>query len=207
MNPNRRGAITEAAIAYEAVKNGVEVLKPVSEHCRYDLVFGFGQKLLRVQCKSASRIDEVVCVRLVSSRLTPGGYVRTRYQPHEIDLVAAHCPELGRSYLLSPAQVEGNTAVQLRLSKPRNGQRAAIHFAADHEFSGAIAQLGERLHGMQEVAGSSPASSTPSPPGATTIGAHEFRERFGFWMERANAGDEILVTRHGRAFVRLSSPT
>jgi hypothetical protein len=32
--------------------------------------------------------------------------------------------------------------------------------AADHAL-GAIAQLGERLHGMQEVAGSSPASSTP----------------------------------------------
>jgi hypothetical protein len=30
--------------------------------------------------------------------------------------------------------------------------------AADYRL-GAIAQLGERLHGMQEVAGSSPASS------------------------------------------------
>jgi hypothetical protein len=32
-----------------------------------------------------------------------------------------------------------------------------VHYRA---FNGAIAQLGERLHGMQEVAGSIPAGST-----------------------------------------------
>jgi hypothetical protein len=47
----------------------------------------------------------------------------------------------------------------LRLAPARNNQEFAITYAADYEFSGAIAQLGERLHGMQEVAGSSPASS------------------------------------------------
>ena len=32
-----------------------------------------------------------------------------------------------------------------------------------HSVSGAIAQLGERLHGMQEVGGSIPPGSTKSP--------------------------------------------
>ena len=44
-----------------------------------------------------------------------------------------------------------------------NHQEAAITYAADHEL-GAIAQLGERRHGMAEVVGSSPTSSTPSRP-------------------------------------------
>jgi len=36
------------------------------------------------------------------------------------------------------------------------------------------------------------------------VGAHEFRERFGWYMERAAAGDELLITRHRKPFVHLS---
>jgi len=39
------------------------------------------------------------------------------------------------------------------------------------------------------------------------IGTHEFRERFGWYMERAAAGEEIHVTRRGRPHVRLTGPT
>jgi prevent-host-death family protein len=39
----------------------------------------------------------------------------------------------------------------------------------------------------------------------TLVGAHEFRNHFGFYMERAAAGEEILVTRRGRPSVRLTS--
>ena len=49
---------------------------------------------------------------------------------------------------------------------------------------------------MQEVAGSSPA-------GSTSVGAHEFRNHFGWYMERAAAGEEIAVTRRGKPYVRL----
>ncbi len=204
MNPNQRGAIAEAAIAYEAVRAGLDVFKPCSEHSRCDLIFGVGSRLLRVQCKTARRSGEVLSIGLVVCRHTPGGYVRTTYSATEIDLVAAHCHELGRSYLL-PFDVvaAGKTSIHLRLSPPKNGQRAAIHYAAQYEFPGAVAQLGERRHGMAEVRGSSPLSSTSSPAGEIVIGSHELRERFGHWMERAAAGDEVLVTRHGRRFVRL----
>jgi prevent-host-death family protein len=36
------------------------------------------------------------------------------------------------------------------------------------------------------------------------IGAHEFRERFGYWMDRAAAGDELIVTRHSKPIVQVS---
>ncbi|HWA55139.1 MAG TPA: type II toxin-antitoxin system prevent-host-death family antitoxin [Solirubrobacterales bacterium] len=35
------------------------------------------------------------------------------------------------------------------------------------------------------------------------VGAHVFRNRFGFYMERAAAGAEILVRRRGKPYVRL----
>ena len=90
------------------------------------------------------------------------------------------------------------------LDAPRNGQRAAINFESQHRL-GAIAQWEERLRGTQEVAGSSPASSIDSDPvGAVTVGSHEFRNRFGWYMERAQAGEQFLVTRRGRPYVRLT---
>ncbi len=54
---------------------------------------------------------------------------------------------------------------------PLNGQRAALNWAADHPL-GAVAQLGERRHGMAEARGSSPLSSTPSAsrPVERTVG-------------------------------------
>jgi prevent-host-death family protein len=59
---------------------------------------------------------------------------------------------------------------------------------------------------MAEVRGSSPLSSTPPADGEVVVGAHEFREKLGYWIERAAAGDEILITRRGRRYARLGPP-
>ena len=81
------------------------------------------------------------------------------------------------------------------------------NLAEDYEFTGAVAQLGERVAGSHEVRGSSPLSSISTAPGSgLDLGAHEFRERFGYYMERAAAGEDILIRRHGRPFARLSPP-
>jgi prevent-host-death family protein len=207
LTSNDKGNIAEMAIALEATKLGIEVLKPVAEHGRYDLAFDLGHRIFRVQCKSARRDGDVIRVSLVSSWHTPGGYVRNRYGADEIDLVAAHCHERGTNYLFPFDLVaEGKSSIQLRLSPPKNCQRAAIHYAAEYELAGAVAQLGERCHGMAEVRGSSPLSSTSLSASDVVVGAHEFRNHSGYWMERAAAGDEILITRRGRRYARLGPP-
>jgi hypothetical protein len=93
-NPNHIGAIGEAAIACEAIRAGLEVFKPLSEHSRADLVFGTGTRLFRIQCKSARKTREILCINLVSSWHTPAGYVRHKYSADEVDFIAAHCMEL-----------------------------------------------------------------------------------------------------------------
>jgi prevent-host-death family protein len=78
--------------------------------------------------------------------------------------------------------------------------------AAAYEFPGAVAQLAERSDGIRKVRGSIPLSSTADPPAvanAETVGAHEFRNRFGFYLERVAAGAEISISRHGRPYARL----
>ena len=204
MDTNRKGAIAEAAIALEAIKLGLPVLKPVAEHGRYDLGFELGGRILRVQCKWAS-FDEaagVIKVGLQGSWLSPHGYVRSSYSEDEIDLLAVYCGDLDRCYLLPCALVAGRRAIYLRVAPSRNAQRACINLAADFEFTGAVAQLGERLGGTQKARGSSPLSST-SLPSAVDVGCHQFRNHFGYYLERAAAGEEIRISRRGRPYARL----
>jgi PD-(D/E)XK endonuclease len=206
LSSNQKGAIAEAEIAAAAIRIGVTVLKPLAEHGRYDLAFEIAPRLLRVQCKWAALAPDrsVITIRTGGSRCTPNGYVLSAYAETDIDLLAAYCAELDRCYLLPASLVAGRRQIYLRLMRPRNGQQACINMAGDYEFAGAVAQLGERVSGTHEVTGSSPVSSTSvAPSDALELGAHDFRERFGHYMELAAAGRQILIRRHGRAFARL----
>jgi prevent-host-death family protein len=186
---------------------GVEVYSPMSEHARADLIFGTDNALYRVQCKSARRKDDVLIIRFVSSWLSNSGYVRRRYTADEIDLVAAHCHELDQNFLIPIELVEGRSAIQLRLAPAKNGQRAAVHFASDFTLSGAVAQLevapawhaGGRGFESRQLHSSETDGDRPT----VDVGAHEFRNRFGWYMERAAAGEEIRVSKRGRPYVRL----
>jgi prevent-host-death family protein len=207
MNPNRIGAIAETKIAAEAVDLGFEVLYPVvGGNGRYDLVFDLGDRLLRVQCKTARRRGDVIVVAARTSRRAPEGFRRTVYTPDEIDVIAAYCPELSRCFAVPIAEIPPSGCMSLRLARPRNGQRAGLHFADDYPL-GAVAQLAERAPGRREAGGSNPPSSTPPDDSPTVIGAHEFRNRFGWYMERAAGGEPILITRRGKPHLRLTAAT
>ena len=203
--PSQKGAIAETAIAASAIKAGLQVLKPVAEGGRYDLAFEIGGRLARVQCKWASRRGDVITARIRTSRRVNGGYLSTTYSPDEVDFVALYCPQLDASYLLPITLVQGQSTIHLRLASARNRQLAGLHFARDYAL-GAIAQLEERAAGSRKVVGSSPTSSISSPKasGPELVSAHEFRNRFGWYMQRAVAGEPILVTHRGQPRLRLS---
>jgi hypothetical protein len=166
LSTNQKGALAEAAVAFEAVKLGIGVYTPFSGHEPYDLILDVRGQLLRVQCKWAVRRGEVVVVTCRRNRRGPNGFIRRMYEPGEIDVIAAHCAELGTTYLLPSHLSVARSAVQLRLSATRNNQKSGVHYAQDFEFGatlrrlqGPIAQLGERVAGSDEAAGSSPAGS------------------------------------------------
>jgi prevent-host-death family protein len=205
-DPNLKGNVAELKIAAEAAALGIDVLRPMTEHCRYDLVFELGGELKRVQCKTAPRHGEVVVVRFLSNRRGPSGYIRTKYTAEEIDAVAAYCPELDECFYIPIEVIEGTGTMHLRLGPARNGQRAGLNFAAEFRL-GAVAQLGERRRGTPKATGSSPVSSTLvaiAPP--VTLGAHEFRNHFGWYVERSAAGESFLITRRGKPYARLMPP-
>ena len=165
LTPDQKGAIAESAILHVAIRLGVGVARPFGDE-RYDFVFDLRPELVRVQCKWARRFGDVIAVRCYSSRRSSSGFIKRTYRSGEVDAFAAYCPEEGRCYFLPVDEIGIRSTIALRLSPARNNQAAGIHWARDFDFAaklgrrGAIAQLGERLHGMQEVAGSSPAGST-----------------------------------------------
>ena len=159
LTTDQKGGIAELAIAWEATKLGIGVYKPLIEGGRYNLIFDVGPRLLRVQCKWAARRGEVIAVPCQSSRRTADGLTARSYTAEEIDAIAAYCHELKSCYLLPISMVAHRREVSLRLSPAKNNQAEGVNWAFQYEL-GAIAQLGERVTGSHEVAGSSPASST-----------------------------------------------
>ncbi len=158
LTTNDKGAIAEAKIFAAAIELGFVICKPMNDGRRYDWIFDVDGRLERVQCKWGRLVDDVIVVRTGTCRHTPRGYVRTTYTAEEIDAVAVYCGANDGCYYVPVALVAGKSDLRLRLSPARNNQRTGVTMAADYAF-GAIAQLGERCHGMAEVAGSSPASS------------------------------------------------
>jgi hypothetical protein len=169
LTTDQKGTIAEIAIAWEATRLGIEVYRPIGEGGRFDMIFLLGNELARVQCKWASRVGDVLLIRCYSCRRAREGLRRRRYTAEEIDAVAAYSPDLGRCFYLPIEVVAGRRDLRLRIGPTRNNQRQLVTWAKDYEFAatlgryGAIAQLGERVHGMHEVAGSSPAGSTLFP--------------------------------------------
>jgi hypothetical protein len=207
-DPNRKGNAAELAIAAEAARLGLEVWHPLTEHGRCDLVLGIDGRLLRIQCKWAPKVGEVIRVNLETSRRSAVGHVRTRYTADEIDAIGAYCDDLRSCYLIPIEVAEGKGALSLRLAPARNGQRAALNWAEQYRL-GAVAQLAERRRGTAEVRGSNPLSSTSQADCGSTfeeVGAHKFRNHFGYYLDWASAGTEVLVRRRGRPYASLCPP-
>jgi prevent-host-death family protein len=205
LSTNQKGGIAETAITAAATKLGIPVFRPVVEHGRYDLGFEIGDRIYRVQCKwGGLQGGAVIRVNLTSSWCTPTGYERRYYTEDEIDLVAVYCNELDRCYLLPAKLVAGRRCIDLRLKPTKNGQRACLNLAVDFELPGAVAQL-DRATRWQRVGQGfeSPQLHSPSPD-TLQVGANQFRNHFGYYLEKAGEGHEVLVSRRGRPYVRVS---
>ena len=200
---NHKGNVAQLKIAAAAAELGIGVFGPLVEHGRTDFVFEIGDALLRIQCKWARRDGNVLVVQTGGSYHSPTrGYVRSTYSAMEIDALAAYCADNDTCYLIPINEIEGMSAIHLRLAPTRNGQLAGVRMAVDYEL-GAVAQLvvAPPWHGGGRRFESDQLHSSLN--GAEVVGAHEFRNRFGLFMQRASRGETFHVTRRGKPFVVL----
>jgi len=140
LSTSQRGAAAEAEIAAAAIRADLVVLRPLCDGGRYDLVIDVGEKLLRVQCKWASRQGNVLTARCLTSRHTPRGDLRTTYSAEEIDAIAVYAPDTDRCYLLPIGEVEGMAMISLRLAPTGNNQALNVRWARDYELTTSLAR-------------------------------------------------------------------
>lgn len=154
LTTDQKGALAELAIAKAAADLGIGVWSSYTVE-RYDLIFDLRPGLLRVQCKWAGRIGDVIVVRCYRSRRNRDGLLRQFYSRADIDAFAAYCHELDTCYLLPMDTFPNQSHIQLRLGPTKNNQAQGINWARDYEFAatlgapGAVAQLGERAAGSR----------------------------------------------------------
>jgi hypothetical protein len=138
LSSSRKGAAAEAEIAAAAIRLGFVVLWPLCEGGRYDLAIDTGERILRVQCKWASRQGNVLTARCVTSRHTPRGYLRSTYSAHEIDAIAAYSPDTDTCYLIPVQEVAGRCTISLRVGPTGNNQSLHVRWARDYELAAAL---------------------------------------------------------------------
>jgi hypothetical protein len=166
LTTNQLGLVAETAIIHECAKRAIGVSRPLDDE-RYDLILDLRPSLVRVQCKLARRIKDVVVCRLYTTRRGPDGLINRRYSEDEFDLFGIYCLETAQSYLLPAAEFVAFRQIHLRLAPSLNNQALGIRWARDFTFEatierleGPIAQLGERSDGIRKVVGSIPTGST-----------------------------------------------
>src|SRR6185312_2484167 len=135
---SRKGAFAEAEIAATAIRLELPVFRPFVEGGRYDIVIDVGSQLLRVQCKWASRIGDVLNSRCATRRHTPRRYIKTTYSTDEIDVIAAYAQETDQCYLIPIEEAAGMASLSLRLAPTRNNQATNVRWARDYEFETAL---------------------------------------------------------------------
>jgi hypothetical protein len=165
LTTDQKGAIAELAVAQAAVEAGVGVYLPFADE-RADMLFELGRTILRVQCKWATRYDDVIIVRCYRARRNANGLLRQFHSANDIDLFGVYCASMRRCFLIPFSDVPPGASIQLRVAPTKNNQARKIRWASDYEFDatlrrlGAVAQLGERRAGSAQGTGSSPVGST-----------------------------------------------
>jgi hypothetical protein len=121
----------ELAVAQDLVRQGHKVAFPYGEDWDYDLIVSREGRLERVQVKYTESDGEVILVKCRSHSLTNGKVRKTkRYTAAMIDWMAVYDRTSDRCYYVpSWVLAEGRAQLSLRLTPPKNGQRAGIRFA------------------------------------------------------------------------------
>ena len=129
LTSNDKGNVAEAAIALEAIKLGIDVLKPLAEHGRYDLALDLGNACFEFSANGAPSTGSLASSACASADrgLPRTAYVTSTYSAEEVDAVAVYCAELKRSVPASDRSRRRQSGKSIcDCDPPRNGQRAAL---------------------------------------------------------------------------------
>lgn len=130
----QKGLLTETYCILDFTKLGFRCLKPVDESSKYDIVVDINGKFIRIQCKTASWIDDsekafgiTTCSQTTNTRAT----TRHKYSSDDIDYFYTWFN--GQGYLVSINEATGLT-FRWRYKYPITNQKQGIHIADNYKI-------------------------------------------------------------------------
>lgn len=114
LNPSQIGDIVELKCQVYLIENGWNVLVPVGNHQKYDLVIERNGYFYRIQCKHSSETDNGFLVRTKYEIRESGKIVKKTYTKKDCDYFMT---EFENVFYVFP--VWGTSETKFWLSKPR----------------------------------------------------------------------------------------
>lgn len=131
------GERSEAIITAKLMEVGYNVLKPLGDNLRYDLVIeDADRQFWSIQCKTGRSNGEYIEFAPASlyyhtraGRTTYG----SRSYHGQVDYFAVYCPQTKGTYLV-PVSHTGSSQMNLRLVPTKNNQEKGVRWAKDYEI-------------------------------------------------------------------------
>ena len=124
------GQCSETQILAAFVERKFFVWLPWGVNHRADMILDFGDRLLRIQCKTGRLRDGTVQFRPQSVRCNTKQII-TRNYIGEVDYFAVYCPETRDVYMV-PCDETTRGHTTLRIRPTANGQDKRVRWAADY---------------------------------------------------------------------------
>ena len=127
LNPSQIGQITELKCQTYLIEHGWNVLLPIGNYLKYDLVIEKNNKFYRIQCKHAIELETGFRVRTRYDKRDNGKVYKEVYTTEDVDYIMTE--HKGKYYLFPPFGTHETTfwTVPTRLST----QRVAKDFLAE----------------------------------------------------------------------------
>lgn len=127
----RKGCITELKVITKLIEYG-EVSIPYGNNARYDCILDHNGKLLKIQIKTAKRVDNNrFIIPFQNSITTKNISKKKRYTPEEIDYIATVIED--KVYLFP--LIKSMTCMTISFKYPNNGMKSTIHLAEQYEIN------------------------------------------------------------------------
>lgn len=128
-----KGMTTELDCIRSFIAAGYQVSIPYGDCARYDFIADKDGKLLRVQVKSSSWVDDSKTAFMFyarSAHINSKGVKQQTYDENQIDYFATYFEN--KCYVIPVA--ECSVSKTLRFHPPKTGQLKGINLAADYEL-------------------------------------------------------------------------
>lgn len=133
MTPVEKGDLGEMAVAFEIMKQGFQVFKPMGNGTRIDFVV-MGDRLLKVQVKACSTIRDTAKLELRKQTLNPK-YNYT-YSKDDVDVFALYVADRNQVIFITASEIFATktrpSMVTFRFAPTRNNQTKGCRMASDY---------------------------------------------------------------------------